>query len=131
MALVLVIVLFLDILRCVQKIDFSSYIELVLTMGALAVGMWWLFDRSGGGLILSILFTLVSTAATRIILQLSALRYVHHYNCSMAHLTTPPCRLSDELFLYSRLWCIYFSGCITFGTIGRRLAASDSGVWGS
>lgn len=46
-------------------------------MGALAVGMWWLFDRSGGGLILSILFTLVSTAATRIILQLSALRYVY------------------------------------------------------
>lgn len=36
------------------------------------------------------------------------------------------CRLNDELFLYSRLWCIYFSGCITFGTIGRRLAASDS-----
>lgn len=46
-------------------------------MGALAVGMWWLFDRSGGGLILSILFTLVSTAATRIVLQVSALRYIN------------------------------------------------------
>lgn len=41
------------------------------------------------------------------------------------------CRLNDELFLYSRLWCIYFSGCITFGTIGRRLAASDSAMWGT
>ena len=46
-------------------------------------------------------------------------------------LSSFPSRLNDELFLYSRLWCIYFSGCITFGTIGRRLAASDSGVWGT
>lgn len=56
-----------------QKIEFSSSIELVVTMGALAIGMWWLFDRSRGGLGLSIAFTLLSTALTHLLLNPSAL----------------------------------------------------------
>lgn len=56
-----------------QKIEFSSYIELVVTMGALSVGMWWLFDRSRGGLGLSIGFTLLSTALTHLLLTPSSL----------------------------------------------------------
>ncbi|XP_064401856.1 insulin-induced gene 2 protein-like [Halichondria panicea] len=106
-----------EIMRCVAvsvgifqastKIDFSSYIELAVTMGALGVGMWWLFDRSKGGLLLSFVLTLLSTGITAVLL--------HLYNV----------KLSDPRFFYSRLWCIYFSGCITFGTIGRRLALSD------
>ncbi len=31
----------------------------------------------------------------------------------------------DHGFVYSRLWCISFAGCITFGAVGRRLAAGD------
>lgn len=42
-------------------------------MGALAVGMWWLFDRSKAGLGLSVAFTLFSTALTHLLLNSSAL----------------------------------------------------------
>ncbi len=52
-----------------QKIEFSSYVELMVTMGALAVGMWWLFDRSRGGLALSVAFTLLSTGLTHLLLN--------------------------------------------------------------
>ena len=56
-----------------QKIEFSSYIELVVTMGTLSVGMWWLFDRSRGGLSLSVAFTLLCTALTHLLLDPTAL----------------------------------------------------------
>ena len=56
-----------------QKIEFSSYIELVVTMGTLSGGMWWLFDRSRGGLGLSVAFTLLCTALSHFLLDPSAL----------------------------------------------------------
>ena len=39
-------------------------------MGALGVGMWWLFDRSKGGLLLSFVLTLLSTGITAVLLHL-------------------------------------------------------------
>ncbi len=48
-------------------------------MGALSVGMWWLFDRSRGGLGLSVAFTLLSTALTHLLLDPSSLTYVQFY----------------------------------------------------
>ena len=47
-----------------QKIYFSSYVELFVTLMALAVGMWWLFDRSQPGLVFSILTALVLSSLT-------------------------------------------------------------------
>ncbi len=121
-----------------QKIDFSSYIELAVTMGSLGVGMWWLFDRSKGGLLLSFVLTVFSTGITVILLYCYDVRYTHthmpsHHSLTrtltlLTHSHTPLThthRLSDPRFFFSRLWCIYFSGCITFGTIGRRLSLSD------
>ena len=43
-------------------------------MGALGVGMWWLFDRSKGGLLLSFVLTLVSTAVTMVLLYCYGVR---------------------------------------------------------
>ena len=57
----------------IQKVEFSGYIELLVTMGALAVGMWWLFDRSRGGLGLSVVLTVLSTILTHLLLNFSAL----------------------------------------------------------
>jgi len=59
---------YLLLMPTIQKIDFSSYIELAVTMGALGVGMWWLFDRSRGGLLLSFVLTLLYTILTYTIL---------------------------------------------------------------
>ena len=56
-----------------QKIYFSSYVELFVTLMALAVGMWWLFDRSQPGLVFSILTALVLSSLTHF---MYILRYV-------------------------------------------------------
>ena len=58
----------------VQKIDFFSYLELVVTLAALAVGVWWLFDRSTAGFLLSLGFTLVAIAISRALLFFGLLR---------------------------------------------------------
>ena len=122
-----------------QKIEFSSFVELIITMGALAVGMWWLFDRSRGGLLLSLIFTTISTLTSHALIYFTDLKYVvlqnytyflylpilSNYMQGIIFPHTHMHRIIDAGFWYSRLWCLYFSGCITFGAIGRRLAAAD------
>jgi hypothetical protein len=98
---------FVGIYQATTKIDFSGYVELAATLAALSAGIWWLFDRSGPGLALSLVFTMISAAFTHFLLHFSILTSM------------------NPGYLYSRLWCLYFSGCITFGAIGRRLAAND------
>ena len=61
---------------CTQKIYFSSYVELLVTLMALAIGMWWLFDRSRAGLSFSIFLTLLSSTITHTLLQYRIIRYV-------------------------------------------------------
>lgn len=59
-----------------KKIDFSSYLELLGTLTALAVGMWWLFDRSKEGFLLSSVITMVMTAGTHLLVHLHVIRLV-------------------------------------------------------
>ena len=61
---------------CTQKIYFSSYVELLVTLMALAIGMWWLFDRSRAGLSFSIFLTLLSSTVTHTLLRYRMIRYV-------------------------------------------------------
>ena len=61
-------------LTSAQKIDFSGYLELVLTLAALAVGFWWLFDRSTAGFLLSLGFTLVAIAISHALLFFGLVR---------------------------------------------------------
>lgn len=57
-----------------QKIDFSGYLDLVVTLGALSVGIWWLFDRSQGGLLLELAVIVVATVVTYSLLHFHILR---------------------------------------------------------
>ena len=59
--------------RTKQKIDFTGYVELGATLAALSAGIWWLFDRSGPGLALSVIFTMISAAFTHFLLHFSIL----------------------------------------------------------
>ncbi|KAL5497394.1 hypothetical protein EMCRGX_G013859 [Ephydatia muelleri] len=44
------VAVFVGIYQASAKIDFSSYLELLGTLTALAVGMWWLFDSQHSSL---------------------------------------------------------------------------------
>lgn len=52
---------FVGISHATAKIDFISLSQLLLTSFTLAMGIWWLFDRSLGGMFLGTLMSLLGT----------------------------------------------------------------------
>ncbi|NWH23890.1 INSI1 protein, partial [Grus americana] len=89
-----------------QKLDFANNVQLSLTLAALSLGLWWTFDRSRSGLGLGITIAFVATLITQFLVYNGVYQY-----------TSPD-------FLYIRSWlpCIFFSGGVTVGNIGRQLA---------
>ncbi|XP_030054326.1 insulin-induced gene 1 protein [Microcaecilia unicolor] len=100
------IAVFVGINHASAKLDFANNVQLSLTLAALSLGLWWTFDRSRSGLGLGITIAFVAT----LIAQLLVYNGVYQY-------TSPD-------FLYIRSWlpCIFFSGGVTVGNIGRQLA---------
>lgn len=103
------IAVFVGINHATAKIDFSNNLQFSLTLTALSIGLWWLFDRSRSGFGLGIGIAVVATIVTQLLVYHGIYRY-----------TAPD-------FLYIRSWmpCIFFSGGITMGSIGRQLAIYD------
>nr|KAF6277069.1 insulin induced protein 1 [Myotis myotis] len=89
-----------------QKLDFANNVQLSLTLAALSLGLWWTFDRSRSGLGLGITIAFLATLITQLLVYNGVYQY-----------TSPD-------FLYIRSWlpCIFFSGGVTVGNIGRQLA---------
>lgn len=86
--------------------DFANNVQLSLTLAALSLGLWWTFDRSRSGLGLGITIAFLATLITQLLVYNGVYQY-----------TSPD-------FLYIRSWlpCIFFSGGVTVGNIGRQLA---------
>jgi hypothetical protein len=100
-----VLPIFVGINQACTKITFGTDWELALTLSALSVGLWWIFDRSLAGFGLGFFLALVGTTAS----DLSGL---------------DPGNLG--FMYYMRMGCLLFSGSITFGNIGRQLADERS-----
>nr|XP_056713992.1 insulin-induced gene 1 protein [Euleptes europaea] len=100
------IAVFVGINHASAKLDFANNIQLSLTLAALSLGLWWMFDRSRSGLGLGITIAFLATLITQFLVYNGVYQY-----------TSPD-------FLYIRSWlpCIFFSGGVTVGNIGRQLA---------
>ncbi|KAM5255314.1 insulin-induced gene 1 protein isoform 2-T2 [Ctenodactylus gundi] len=100
------IAVFVGINHASAKLDFANNIQLSLTLAALSLGLWWTFDRSRSGLGLGITIAFLATLITQFLVYNGVYQY-----------TSPD-------FLYIRSWlpCIFFSGGVTVGNIGRQLA---------
>lgn len=100
------IAVFVGINHASAKLDFANSVQLSLTLAALSLGLWWTFDRSRSGFGIGITTAFLAT----IIAQLLVYNGVYQY-------TSPD-------FFYVRSWlpCIFFSGGVTVGNIGRQLA---------
>ncbi|XP_016049450.1 insulin-induced gene 1 protein [Erinaceus europaeus] len=100
------VAVFVGINHASAKLDFANDVQLSLTLAALSLGLWWMFDRSRSGLGLGITIAFLAT----LVAQLLVYNGVYQY-------TSPD-------FLYIRSWlpCIFFSGGVTVGNIGRQLA---------
>lgn len=103
------IAVFVGINHASAKIDFANNLQLSLTLTAMSIGLWWLFDRSRSGFGLGISIAVIATVVSQLLVYNGIYRY-----------TAPD-------FLYVRSWlpCIFFSGGITMGNIGRQLALYD------
>ncbi|KAM4689300.1 insulin-induced gene 1 protein [Discoglossus pictus] len=100
------IAVFVGINHASAKLDFANNVQLSLTLAALSLGLWWTFDRSRSGLGLGITIAFLATLITQFLVYNGVYQY-----------TSPD-------FLYIRSWlpCIFFSGGVTVGNIGRQLA---------
>ncbi|XP_063063147.1 insulin-induced gene 1 protein [Engraulis encrasicolus] len=104
------IAVFVGINHASAKLDFANNVQLSLTLAALSLGLWWTFDRSRSGFGLGITTALLATLITQLLVYNGVYQY-----------TSPD-------FLYVRSWlpCIFFSGGVTVGNIGRQLAMGSA-----
>jgi len=61
--------LVLTLILLKQKINFDNNIQLSLTLAALSIGLWWLFDRSSVGLLLGVIIAALATFVTQILVS--------------------------------------------------------------
>ncbi|CAN7996677.1 unnamed protein product [Ixodes pacificus] len=100
------IALFVGINQASAKIELQSDWQPSLSLVLLSVSLWWLCDRTHSGFGLSILTALIATLVAHFLV------YYRIGRCSDKDLT----------FVRSWLPCVFFSGGITVGNIGRLLA---------
>ncbi|XP_060060907.1 insulin-induced gene 2 protein-like [Erinaceus europaeus] len=100
------VAVFVGINHASAKLDFANYVQLSLTLASLSLGLWWAFDHSRSGLGLGITIAFLATLITQLL--------VHN---AVYQNTSPD-------FLYILFWlpCIFFSGGVPMGNIGRQLA---------
>lgn len=103
------IAVFVGINHASAKLDFVNNMQLSMTLAAMSIGLWWLFDRSPCGFGLGVGIAVLATLVTQLLV------YNGVYNYSKA----------EFLFVRSWLPCIFFSGGVTMGNIGRQLALYD------
>ncbi|XP_041365293.1 insulin-induced gene 2 protein-like [Gigantopelta aegis] len=103
------VAVFVGINHASAKIDFANNMQLSLSLAAMSIGLWWLFDRSRSGFGLGVGIAVLATFVTQLLVYNGVYRY------------TEP----DFLFVRSWLPCIFFSGGVTMGNIGRQLATYD------
>lgn len=104
------VAVFIGINHACAKINFSSDLQLSLVLGAMSIGLWWLFDRSGSGFVISICLATVATFFTQLFIYNNIFRYTS---------------TSRDVLVQTCLPCIFFSAGVTIGNIGRLLAISD------
>ncbi|BFZ01217.1 hypothetical protein BsWGS_04256 [Bradybaena similaris] len=103
------VAVFVGINHASAKIDFANNIQLSVSLAAMSIGLWWLFDRSRSGFGLGVGIAVLATFVTQLLVYNDVYRY------------TEP----DFLFVRSWLPCVFFSGGVTMGNIGRQLATYD------
>ncbi|XP_061082530.1 insulin-induced gene 2 protein isoform X1 [Conger conger] len=106
------VAVFVGINHASAKVDFANGVQLSLTLAALAVGLWWTFDRSRSGLGLGVSIALLASLTTQLLGYSGVFQYAS----------------PDSLYIRSWLPCIFFAGAITMGNIGRQLAMYECKV---
>lgn len=58
-----------------QKIEFANNLQFSLTLAAMSLGLWWLFDRSRSGFGLALTIAFLATLITQLLVYKGVYRY--------------------------------------------------------
>ncbi|XP_072544593.1 insulin-induced gene 1 protein [Salminus brasiliensis] len=104
------IAVFVGINHASAKLDFANNMQLSLTLAALSLGLWWTFDRSRSGFGLGLTTALLATLIAQLLVYNGIYQYTNQ----------------EVRSVRSWLPCIFFSGGVTVGNIGRQLAMGSA-----
>lgn len=104
------IAVFVGINHASAKLDFANNMQLSLTLAALSLGLWWTFDRSRSGFGLGLTTALLATLIAQLLVSNGIYQYTN----------------TEVRSVRSWLPCIFFSGGVTVGNIGRQLAMGSN-----
>lgn len=97
---------FIGVAYAATKLPWTSNVQVSCTLALISVVLWFLFDRTRHGFLLSLVIAILGTAAAGMLV------FNGLYSFTQA----------DFFGLRSWIPCILFSSSICFGTIGRQLA---------
>ncbi|TGZ57501.1 hypothetical protein CRM22_009928 [Opisthorchis felineus] len=100
------VALFFGLSHATARIDFASYAQLVIIIGGLSFGLWWIFDRTRVGLCCGMVAAIIATLLGHAFIRRRLLR--------LSHPT-----------IAAWIPCLFFSGGVTVVLVGRQLAKPD------
>ncbi|TPX32422.1 hypothetical protein SmJEL517_g04463 [Synchytrium microbalum] len=97
---------FIGVNYAASKLPWTSSAQVSITLALLALGLWFIFDRTLHGFFFSLVISVVGT----IIVQLFVAHGVYSYT------------RADFFGVRSWFPCVLYASCICFGSIGRQLS---------
>ncbi|GBB95216.1 hypothetical protein RclHR1_00250014 [Rhizophagus clarus] len=96
---------FIGVAYAATKLSWSSNYQVSCTLALISIVLWFLFDRTSHGFMMSTLFSSIGTGVMYMLVSNGIYSFTH----------------ADFFGVRSWIPCILYSSCVCFGTIGRQL----------
>lgn len=105
-AVIRAIGVFLGVSYGASKLSYAFSVQLAFATAVVAVGLWYFFDKTSHGFLLSFIVAVAGTVCVRLFVSSGSYGFVK----------------ADFLGVRSWIPCIFFAAGVVFGATGRRLA---------
>ncbi|CAB4485849.1 unnamed protein product [Rhizophagus irregularis] len=96
---------FIGVAYAATKLSWNSNYQVSCTLALISIVLWFLFDRTSHGFMMSTLFSSIGTGVMYMLVSNGIYSFTH----------------ADFFGVRSWIPCILYSSCVCFGTIGRQL----------
>ncbi|CAG8650544.1 10907_t:CDS:2, partial [Ambispora gerdemannii] len=96
---------FIGVAYAATKLPWNSNSQVSLTLALISVVLWFLFDRTFHGFVMSVLFSSIGTVFMYVFVSYGVYSFTE----------------ADFFGVRSWIPCILYASCVCFGTVGRQL----------